>query len=84
MSQLSGFTALAFMQDSVGGKGETNEQSAAESQKSDEIKKFPGSDVMKSFSVRNIEVRKAPEPKTCIIEMINIQLRVRDQFLYQK
>jgi hypothetical protein len=31
---------------------------------------------MKSFGIREIELAEAPDPKICIIEMINIQLKV--------
>lgn len=42
----------------------------------DDSKKFPGLDYMKSFSLRNLELHKVPSPINCIIEMINIQLKV--------
>jgi hypothetical protein len=31
---------------------------------------------MRSFGIREIELTEAPDPKICIIEMINIQLKV--------
>lgn len=37
---------------------------------------FPDLKLMRSFGIREIELAEAPDPKICIIEMINIQLRV--------
>ena len=37
---------------------------------------FLGLKLMKSFSIRHIKTGYAPDPKTCIIEMINVQLKV--------
>lgn len=37
---------------------------------------FPGLSLMRSFSIRKIEVATAPDPKACLIQMINIQLKV--------
>jgi hypothetical protein len=38
-------------------------------------KKYPGYDLMSSFSLRTPKTSRAPDPKSCIIEMINLQLR---------
>ncbi|CAF0998747.1 unnamed protein product [Brachionus calyciflorus] len=68
ISQLSGF---AFIQDALKEEGEMGD----EEEKIDDSIKFPGSDLMKNFSLRNLEIHHVPSPKACIIQMINIQLR---------
>ena len=39
--------------------------------------KFPGLEIIKSFAVKNIDIKQAPEPVECIIQMINMQLKVK-------
>ncbi len=31
---------------------------------------------MKTYGIKNLVIEHAPEPKACIIQMINIQLKV--------
>ncbi|RMZ96160.1 hypothetical protein BpHYR1_050566 [Brachionus plicatilis] len=65
ISQLSGF---GFIQDVL------REGDKEEAEDTIDVN-FPGLDFMKSFSLRKIDLHKVPNPKNCIIEMINIQLK---------
>ena len=39
--------------------------------------RFPGFDIMKSYSTREIVEKTSPDAKRCLIEMVKLQLQVR-------